>query len=104
MNYRVRPRAVTRPVNSSINDSTPRLIREFKIRSVAKRTAPLQTLLSALEQPGSCFILGAGVSAPIVPLAGQLGDLVRKRLLATGSFPASPIPRDVISDRILGPI
>ena len=74
------------------------------MRSVAKRTAPLQTLLSALEEPGSCFVLGAGVSAPIVPLAAQLGDLVRKRLLAIGLFPASPIPRDVISDRILGPV
>jgi hypothetical protein len=70
---------------------------------MATRTAPLQTLLSALEELGSCFVLGAGVSAPIVPLAAQLGAHVRKRLLAVGSFPASPIPRDVISNRILGP-
>jgi len=74
------------------------------MRSMATRTAPLQILLSALEEPGSCFILGAGVSAPIVPLAAQLGAQARKRLLAIGSFPANPIPRDVISNRILGPI
>lgn len=67
------------------------------------RTSPLQTLLSALEEPGSCFVLGAGASAPIVPLVAQLGAQTRKRLLATGSFPASPIPQDAISERILGP-
>lgn len=67
------------------------------------RTTPLQLLLSALEEPGSCFVLGAGVSAPIVPLAAQLSVLVQKRLLSIGSFPACPTPRDVISDRILGP-
>ena len=67
------------------------------------RTFPLQLLLSALEEPGSCFVLGAGASAPIVPLAAQLSDLVRKRLLSVGSFPSMPTPRDVISDRILGP-
>ncbi len=65
-------------------------------------TSPLQTLLTALEAPGSCFVLGAGASAPIVPLAAQLGSRVKKDLLAIGSFPASPIPRDVISDRVLG--
>lgn len=70
---------------------------------MAIRAAPLQLILSALEEPGSCFVLGAGVSAPIVPLAAQLSALVRKRLLSIGSFPACPIPRDVISDRILGP-
>lgn len=74
------------------------------MRSVAKQTAPLEILLSALEDPGSCFVLGAGVSVPLVPLAAQLGAHVRRRLLATGLFPASPIPRDVISDRILGPV
>ncbi len=71
---------------------------------MATRTAPLQTLLSALEEPDSCFVLGAGASAPIVPLATQLGAHVRKRLLDIGSFPPSPIPRDAISDRILGPV
>ncbi len=65
---------------------------------------PLQTLLLALEEPGSCFVLGAGVSAPIVPLAAQLGSHVRRRLLSIGSFPASPIARDAIADRILGPV
>lgn len=67
------------------------------------RATPLQTLLSALEEPGSCFVLGAGVSSPIVPLAAQMGAHVRRRLLAIGAFPANPIPRDAISDRILGP-
>jgi|ERR1017187_5882321 hypothetical protein len=67
------------------------------------KTPSLQILLSALEEPGSCFVLGAGVSAPIVPLAAQLGAHVRKRLLAIGSFPANPIPRDVVSNQILGP-
>ncbi len=69
---------------------------------MATRTPSLQTLLSALEEPSSCFVLGAGASAPIVPTAAQLGAHVRKRLLATGTFPANPIPRDAISDRILG--
>ncbi len=71
---------------------------------MATRTSPLQTLLSALEEPSSCFVLGAGASAPIVPTAAQLGAHVRKRLLATGTFPANPIPRDAISDRILGAV
>lgn len=70
---------------------------------MATRTTPLQVLLNALEEPGSCFVLGAGASAPIVPLGAQLGVQVRKRLLSVGSFPAQPTPRDVISDRILGP-
>jgi hypothetical protein len=79
-------------------------MRESKTGSMASRNTPLQTLLSALEEPGSCFVLGAGVSAPIVPLAAQLGAHVQRRLLAIGSFPARPIPRDEISDRILGPV
>jgi|WetSurMetagenome_2_1015567.scaffolds.fasta_scaffold00222_29 hypothetical protein len=69
---------------------------------MATRTTPLQVLLNALEEPGSCFVLGAGASAPIVPLAAQLSIQVKKRLLSIGSFPALPTPRDVISDRILG--
>lgn len=63
----------------------------------------MQTLLSAFEEPRSCFVLGAGASAPIVPLAAQLGAHVRKRLLSIG-FPAIPIQRDAISERILGPV
>lgn len=70
---------------------------------MSARPSPLEILLSALEEPCSCFVLGAGTSVPLVPLAAQLGAYVRRRLLATGSFPASPIPRDPISDRILGP-
>jgi hypothetical protein len=68
---------------------------------VTTRHTPLQTLLHALEKPGSCFILGAGASAPIVPLASELGLHIRKRLLSIGSFPATPIVRDEISERIL---
>ena len=71
---------------------------------MSRRTPPLQTLLLALEEPGSCFVLGAGVSAPIVPLAAELRFHVRTRLLSIGSFPTSPIARDAIADRILGPV
>lgn len=71
---------------------------------MTRRPLPLQTLLLALEEPASCFVLGAGASAPIVPLAAQLGSYVRKRLLSVGSFPATPIARDMIADRILGPV
>ena len=68
------------------------------------RPPPLRTLLHALEEPDSCFVLGAGASTPIVPLAAQLGSHVRKRLLSVGSFPAIPIARDPIADRILAPV
>jgi hypothetical protein len=70
---------------------------------VNKEIEALETLIRAFEEPGSCFVLGAGASTPIVPLAAELGIHVRKRLLAVGVFPAIPIPRDAIADRILGP-
>src|ERR1700733_373671 len=62
----------------------------------------LRTLLDIIQRPQSCAVLGAGASAPLVPLAGQLSQLVRKRLLAVGIFPATRIARDEIADRILG--
>ena len=63
----------------------------------------LRVLLAALEESCSCFVLGAGVSAPIVPLGAQLSILVQERILTVGAFPAVPLPRDEVSDRILGP-
>lgn len=67
------------------------------------RSSALRTILDALEQPRTCFVLGAGASAPIVPMAAQLGARVRKRLLSIGIFPTETIPRDIVSDRILSP-
>lgn len=36
-------------------------------------------------------------------MAAELGQRVRKRLLAVGIFPTSPVARDIVTDRILGP-
>lgn len=66
-----------------------------------KRQA-LDTLLRALEEPSSCFVLGAGASAPLVPFGGQLGTSVAQRLLRVGVFSACHIPQSEISQRILG--
>jgi hypothetical protein len=71
---------------------------------MAAPTSSLQILLSALEEPSSCFVLGAGTSAPLVPIGGELSSIVRERLLAVGSFPANPVSRDEASNRILGPV
>jgi hypothetical protein len=85
-------------------DHSAQALGESECLLVTPRTPPLQTLLHALEQPDSCFVLGAGTSTPIVPLAAQLSVHVRARLLSVGSFPASPIVRDPISDRILSSV
>lgn len=66
------------------------------------RFDPRRTLLDALEEPGTCFILGAGASACLVPFGAELGLRVRKRILEVGIFPANLVLRDAIAERILG--
>src|SRR6267154_6472599 len=62
----------------------------------------LQSLLDVLEQPHSGAVLGAGASAGLVPFGKQFNTAVQKRLLACGVYPAQPVARDCVSDRILG--
>jgi hypothetical protein len=64
---------------------------------------PLQVLLDVLEQSHSRAVLGAGVSAPMVPLMQELRPLAAQRLLATGIFPAETIARDAVVNGVLGP-
>jgi hypothetical protein len=66
------------------------------------RRQALDTLLHALEEPSSCFVLGAGASAPLVPFGGQLRASVAQRVLSVGVFSARHIPQTEISERILG--
>lgn len=63
---------------------------------------PLVELLNAFEGRGSFFFLGAGVSTPIVPMVGRLGELVLERALAASSFPVEPVQLDSIASRIVG--
>jgi len=39
----------------------------------------ISLLLSALATQGACFILGAGASAPDLPLTGEIGLLAAER-------------------------
>lgn len=62
----------------------------------------LKPLLKAFEQPGSCFVLGAGASWPLVPVGSQLADKVRERGLLMPSYPTYRMDRDILGTRMLG--
>lgn len=70
---------------------------------IIKRQA-LDILLRALEEPSSCFVLGAGASAPLVPFGEQLRASIAQRILRVGVFSAGHIQQTEISQRILGSI
>lgn len=53
---------------------------------------PLGLLLTALGTPHSCYVLGAGASAPEVPTIAQLPDRAASYARLLSSWPASPIP------------
>ena len=49
-------------------------------------------LLEALLDPGTCVVLGAGASAPDLPLVGQIADAVGPHAVEVGSYPAERLP------------
>jgi hypothetical protein len=81
------------PSNANVDADNP----------MTTRRCALRTILDTLEQPNACFVLGAGTSVPIVPIATQLSERVRRRLLSIGIFPTTPVARDSVTERILGP-
>lgn len=49
-------------------------------------------LFSALAMPGACFVLGAGASAPELPLTGEIGNRLGSFTRLLGSFGVMPLP------------
>lgn len=66
-----------------------------------RRFAALDPFLRMFEEPGACFFLGAGASAPIMPMAAQLGERVLDQVLALGHYPAAPVSLDPVAVRIV---
>jgi hypothetical protein len=62
----------------------------------------LDQLLRMLEEPNALYILGAGASYPLVPMAAKLGEIVLDQTLALGHYSTTPVPLDPIADRIVG--
>jgi hypothetical protein len=63
---------------------------------------PLDLLIGALGMDRSCYVLGAGASAPDVPPMGQLPDRIASYAPRLGSF-APSLPDSPIR-RLLGPV
>lgn len=64
-------------------------------------TMALNQLLRMFEEPKALYILGAGASHPLVPMAVRLGELVLKQTLALGHYSTTPVPLDPVAMRIV---
>ena len=64
---------------------------------------PLHLLLTSFGTHRSCFVLGAGASAPDVPTIAQLPHSIASYATRLGSFPAAPIPDSPIR-RLISPL
>jgi hypothetical protein len=62
----------------------------------------LDQFLRMFEEPDALYFLGAGASHPIVPMAAKLGELVLEQTLALGHYPTTPVPLDLVAERIVG--
>jgi len=62
----------------------------------------LEVLFDAFEYPLSFYILGAGVSAGIVPMTAQLRENIINRFNSFGSFPAESFQHDDVFLRVIG--
>jgi len=61
----------------------------------------LDQLLRMFEEPNALYILGAGASYPLVPMAVKLGELVLDQMLVLGHYSTTPVPLDPATDRLV---
>lgn len=67
-----------------------------------RRKNGLSILFDAFDYPLSFYVLGAGVSAGIVPMTAQLRENIVNRFLSFGSFPAESFQHDDVFLRVIG--
>lgn len=67
----------------------------------AIRLASLEELSRSFATRGSFYVLGAGVSVPHVPITHQLSELILESFVAGGIFQTTPIPRDIVTSRVV---
>jgi hypothetical protein len=57
-----------------------------------------------MSQPRTFYVLGAGASFGLVPMTPQLRSFVESEYDEIGIYPASPIPRSPLFDRVVGEV
>lgn len=68
----------------------------------SRKRSAFRILLWALSRPQTFYILGAGVSCGLVPMALQMRSLIKKRYIDFGAYPASNSNRHMLHHRVIG--
>lgn len=73
-----------------------------KVQLRARHVMALDQFLRMFDEREALYFLGAGASFPLVPMADKLGELVLQQMLALGHYPTTPVPLDLVAERIVG--